>query len=440
VQYASQGTSGLLSVWSPELGAIDKRFFQTILGREAMIGEDEDARGQPVELNFMTREAFLQIMAGELTVKVKSGAPGKERIEHKDAALLWITHPARRRFWGVQFDPSAVGHGRFYNMWKGFAVEPKPGDWSLFKRHIEEVLCKGNPELFSYVFGWLARAVQIPCLPAETALVLRGPKGAGKGTLANLFGMVFGRHFLAVSNKRHLVGNFNFHLLDKVVLFVDEGFWAGDVQNEGVLNQLITEPLLPIEKKYADIKDAPNRLHIIMASNADWVVPVSGHERRYCVLDLDAKHAQNIDYFTAIRQQQEHGGTAAMLYDLLTYNLATFNHRQPPLTDGLRDQMVHSLRGFDAWWFNRLREGDLIQGQRGWDKTNAEQLHQHYLLSDRRHPINPQAFEVLLQKAAPGMLIAKGQTNAAKFYRLPSREHCRATWDRAHGSKENWDA
>jgi len=33
-----------------------------------------------------------------------------------------------------------------------------------------------------------------------------------------------------------LVGNFNAHLIDCVLLFADEAFWAGDKQGENTLN------------------------------------------------------------------------------------------------------------------------------------------------------------------------------------------------------------
>lgn len=62
----------------------------------------------------------------------------------------------------------------------------------------------------------------------EVAVVLRGGKGVGKSFVAEHFGRLFGRHYLKVSQPGHLVGNFNSHLRDVVVLFADEAFYAGD--------------------------------------------------------------------------------------------------------------------------------------------------------------------------------------------------------------------
>jgi hypothetical protein len=59
---------------------------------------------------------------------------------------------------------------------------------------------------------------------------MRGGRGTGKGMFVRAFGSIFGQHFTHISHSKHLTGNFNAHLEDCVVLFVDEGFWAGDKQ------------------------------------------------------------------------------------------------------------------------------------------------------------------------------------------------------------------
>jgi hypothetical protein len=97
--------------------------------------------------------------------------------------------------------------------------------------------------------------------------------------LAAGFGSLWGRHFVTVSDAKHLVGAFNAHLRDCVVLFGDEAFFAGDKKHESVLKTLITEESVVIEAKGVDAEVYPNYVHLILASNADWVVP-AGHAER----------------------------------------------------------------------------------------------------------------------------------------------------------------
>lgn len=423
--------------WDPALERLNARFFQTLFGRDCMIGMDRDAAGEPMMPDYMCPEAFLHLMKGVEQVKVVEG----DKPMWKDAAPMWLRHPDRRRFWGVEFNPGKKGHGTMYNLWRGFAVEPKKGAYPHMRAHIEEVVCNGDARLIQYVHGWLARAVQYPGEPAETALVLRGAKGTGKGTFATAIGSLFGPHYLPVSNKIHLVGRFNDHLRDKVVLFVDEGFWAGDVQHEGILKQLITEPELPYEAKYQGVKRGPNVLHVIIASNEQWVVPVSGMERRFCVLDLSDKHIQDTLYFNTLRAAWENGEAQALLYDLLNYDLTSFSHRNPPSTAGLHAQLVHSLRGFEAWWYGRLCAGNLRSGQAGWGRIALSELYALYKTEDNRRPASREVFEMELERAAPGLARdARKFSNSLgqAFVTLPSLDACRKAWEQTHGPEEKW--
>ncbi len=96
--------------------------------------------------------------------------------------------------------------------------------------------------------------------------MLRGLKGTGKGMVGQMLMRIFRNHSLHITNSKHLVGNFNAHLVDALFLFLDEAFWAGDKQGEGTLKALITERTLMIEPKGVDTFQMPNRLKILMAS------------------------------------------------------------------------------------------------------------------------------------------------------------------------------
>ena len=147
-------------------------------------------------------------------------------------------------------------------------------------------LLRQRRSTIDWLIGWLAYCVQHPGRQAEVAVVLRGLKGTGKGMVGQMLMRIFRDHSLHITNSKHLVGNFNAHLVDALFLFLDEAFWAGDKQGEGTLKALITERTLMIEPKGVDSFQMPNRLKILMATNNDWVVPASADERRYFVLDV----------------------------------------------------------------------------------------------------------------------------------------------------------
>jgi H+/Cl- antiporter ClcA len=55
----------------------------------------------------------------------------------------------------------------------------------------------------------MARSVQRPDSPGYSAIVFRGGQGTGKSFVAKTLGSLFGRHFMQVTDPKHLVGSFN---------------------------------------------------------------------------------------------------------------------------------------------------------------------------------------------------------------------------------------
>jgi hypothetical protein len=307
-------------------------------------------RDEQLDRDVIERIQFEDFRRMFMNRRIQAGVDKKGNPKLQDIGSLWLGHPDRRQhLGGVVMDPTGKAPADCWNLWRGFAVDPRSGDWSLMRDHIRDVICSGNQELFDYVMGWLARMVQHPDRPGEVALVLRGKKGTGKGTLGNWLDKLLGQHGVHITHAKHLVGNFNAHLRDAVFVFADEAFFAGDKQHEGVLKALITEPTLMIEAKYQNAVSVRNMTHILMASNSDWVIPASSDERRYCVMDVSEARMGDIPYFDAIHAQMEAGGLAAMLHDLLTYDLSSFDFRTVPQTEALADQKRHSLDSAHRW-------------------------------------------------------------------------------------------
>ena len=151
-------------------------------------------------VEFMTKESF--------RLRYANRRAGKSSI-----ADLWLRDPDRRTYERVVFNPGPVDE-RYYNLWRGFAVEAWEGDCSRFLAHVEENICAGDKERCRWLMAWIADAVQNPADRPGTAVVLRGAQGVGKGVFCRGFGSLFGSHFLQVTHARHLVGHFNAHLKD----------------------------------------------------------------------------------------------------------------------------------------------------------------------------------------------------------------------------------
>ncbi len=283
-------------------------------------------------------------------------------VKSKDVPLgqWWLRHPGRRQYRGLTFEPAAEReiNGRL-NLWRGWGVQPAPGDWSLMKRHIVDVLAAGDLKHAAYITKWIAWAVQHPAERAQAALVFKGARGTGKGTLGNALCRIFGQHGTHISTAEHLAGRFNGHLRDACFLFADEAYWPGDKGAEGSLKRLVTEPDLFIEAKGKDGVTVPNMLHVMMASNDDWVVPAGEDERRYAVFAVSDCRKQDEAWFGPLNAQMDAGGYGAMLHDLLRHDLGDWHPRRIPRTEALVEQQSRGLGPEDAWWCELLQTGVL---------------------------------------------------------------------------------
>lgn len=302
-----------------------------------------------------------------------------ETAENKKEKLgdWWLRHPQRRQYDWVIFDPAPKEDDpAVYNLWRGWAVEPRKGDWSHLKRLLKDVLCRGDEVSFDYVMRWSAFMVQHPNTPAEVALVFKGRKGTGKGTFCRALKELAGQHGRQVAQPEHFTGRFNEHLTDTILLFVDEGLWAGDKKVEGVLKNLITEPVLSFEGKNKPIIEGPNHLHIVIASNEDWVIPATPDERRFAVFETDEEAFKTLPrgFFDDLREQMDRGGRAAMLHDLLAMELGDWHPRKGiPQTEALVSQKVEGFRSdpLAYWWHRALEDGkiDFVEAEGEWPEA-----------------------------------------------------------------------
>lgn len=276
-------------------------------------------------------------------------------------AEWWLKHPKRREAQGLLLDP-CQDHPGWLNLWQGWAVEPRQGSWSALEDLIEEILVSGRKESATFLKRWLAFAVQHADVPAEVAVVLRGPRGIGKGTLARAVGHVFGSHFMHITSNSMLTGRFNSFLRWTLFLFADEIEAAKTQSGIGKIQGLITEPRMAFEGKGKDVIMGMNLLKVFMSTNWDFAVATGKRdERRYFVEDCSDASMGDVRRFKAINKQlYKEGGLEAMLYDLLMTDLNDWHPRENiPQTKALLDQKLGSLSPVARWWQRCLEEGHL---------------------------------------------------------------------------------
>ena len=366
----------------------------------------------------------------------------------------WITSPGRRTYHSIVFDPSGSAPKSALNLYAGLAVQPDPkGSCERIVAHLRDVIAAGNEAHFQYVIGWLADLVQNPGRKPGVALVLRGGKGVGKDTLAEIMGRIIGRkHVAHIIRADDLTGRFNAPFATALLVHVEEAFWSGDVSKKGTLQALITARTQPIERKGVDRIEVDSFLRVLMTTNDEWAVPASEDERRYVVFDVAATHQRDPEWFGPLYQEIEGGGPAAFLHYLLSVDLAGFDVRNVPQTDALRDQKIASLRGVPRWWFEVLEKGDAAEfGDFGdWSgpiTVKKEAVRASYEARERQgrfgsDPVNPSAFTKDLKRLLGDELAEKRPrvdgAPGSRVFVIPSLAECRAKFERWLGAPVPW--
>jgi hypothetical protein len=442
-------SADLNDYWEFDVEKINAEYALVLRGSKALIINDRRDIAPGEDIRFLTLDAFHAWFSNRRTRILPRG---REQIV--SWATAWLRDPARRQYAGVEFFPNpddAAGTPHYLNLWRGFSVEPSSqGTYKTFRDHVFNNICNSDPELFQFVFGWCAQVIQHPREKPGTAIVLRGQMGAGKSKLGEVIGSLMPSHYRQVDEARYITGNFNQHMAACLILQADEAVWAGDKAAEGRLKGLITSETQMIESKNIDAVPMKNYVRILMTSNEDWVVPAGKDERRFCVLDVHPRCAQNHEYFSEMDEELNNGGRSRLLFDLQNFDLSKVNLRKIPKTNALLEQKLRSLDPTEGYWYGRLRDAAPLSEQSEWQtRVVTNDLYQDFIksaiqvgISRRRTSAEfGQKMKKLvpdLRKVRPLLSAENGGKKRIWCYELPSLSNCRDSFETLLGQAISW--
>jgi hypothetical protein len=304
-------------------------------------------------------------------------------------AKYWLMNSQRREVDLVAFSPEGkriTAHVHSINLWRGFAKQPQKGRWRRMRKHIYKVVCRCDKKKFKYLIRWMAHAVQHPeTAPGSVPVLRSASEGAGKTMVIQWMADIFGEHAIMLNDAEQLIGTFTDHLENKSFVGVNEPGFPGDHKAAGKLKSMITDSEWMINGKYRAIHRVPNIAHFMFSTNRDWAIPAGNKARRWLMLDVDERHADDEAYFAPIRRETENGGIEAMLYDLLRVDLSRFNSWNVPKTAALREQQLLSASTITRWAVDTVNVGITTSGAHGavtlsWGWLDRRTLYEAYCL------------------------------------------------------------
>lgn len=420
-------------------------------GTDHILFETRNEYGMP-RLDHLNIETFHRKHAAQRIMMGKKSVP---------LTQAWLEDPGRRGYDGLVFMPQGSPPDRFYNLWRGFSVEPLEHGvapdprWvkalDAWREHALKNVCGGSELLCHWLIGWFAHAIQRPGEKPLVALVFKGGKGVGKNALVGRVSHLLGGHALNVANKRYLTGNFNGHLEACLMLTLDEAFWSGDKSMDGILKDLITGSEHLIEHKGKEAFTVRNLTRVVIIGNEDWLVPASTDERRYAVFEVGEGRKQDTAFFEEMRLGMEAGGYRLLLRWLSEYDIRGLNFREAPTTQALLDQKTQSLDLVSMWWFDSLTEGRLadFEGE-AWPTTPLSgpmvrrAIHDYAKRKGRgRFTATDHEITRQLRKLTgiPAPRVARPGNGAppVRCYEFRGLTESRAAWDQHIGHAGKWE-
>lgn len=448
--------SEFTKVIPPELSYLHKMNAEYALvfleSSHAILHETVDEKGRR-KRSFMQEQSFKRKFSPK-TIQ------GNRRGKAPTWAEEWLDWPDRREYAGLCFTPEREPKHNYYNLWRGFTVEPlalkdatasqKKG-FEMFLSHAKDNVCGGDEKLFQWLMGYFAHLVQRPYERPLTTLVFKGEKGTGKNALIDRVGRLLGpTHYLVAHDGRYLTSNFNGHMDSCLMLVLDEAFWSGDKAAEGKLKGLTTATEIMIERKGKEPYMVDNLVRLVVIGNEDWLVPASQDERRYAVFQMGSGMKQNRDFFRQMRVHlDEEGGSGLLLDYLQHFNLNTIDVNDAPKTAALLEQKQKSASSLEQYWFESLEEGIILQSdfQEEWpDRISKDSFYRAFTVYCKSRNINPKFADSektvgrKLKKICPSLdnhQKTKG-SQRSNAYALPSLDQARKEYEIYIGHEVKW--
>ena len=403
----------------------------TLYGNSAIILKTDEE-----EIKFLPETTFLSLVRNQWYYS-------KKDEKNKQIGPTWLCSEERRSYSDVVFYPGTLEDKKIFNLWRGFSYRPLQGDCSLFLDHIRANICAGNEKNYEWLLDWMADAVQKPFRKNWTAVLMESKEeGTGKGFFAGHFGKLFGRHYAAYNKPKQLLGQFNSHLEDKLIVFLDEGSLI-EKNAYDYAKSLITEPTLNIEPKGRSMREVKSYHRIIMASNDRHILRSSIYDRRWMVLRVAPNSVNNLNYFKAIETQLESGGYEALMYMLVNRKYDENSVKTIVKTDALTYQKEQNLPEFLQWWRGCLLSGVIGDAATDWPPfILPSELYASYINWCERMKVNKRESCDWLPRRLneeSGMSFRRVTLHSQRVYELPELDECRRLFDEKLGYQTDWE-
>jgi Domain of unknown function (DUF3854)/Family of unknown function (DUF5906) len=294
------------------------------------------------------------------------GQMGAKKGTDMNFADSWMKWLFRQSYTRIEYVP---GHEKLangaYNIWRGWGVEARKGDITLFRKLIEFIFGDSPAAIIKWFIQWLAWPIQNPGGKMHSSVLLTGPPGGGKNLIADyLMRRIYGHNFILLGPDRLLDNRFNTDLLGRQFIVADEVFTSDKVELENRLKALVTRTSQRIEPKGIDSYEVIDHANWIFLANQMEAMNIRDLDRRWFVRNqLNTKDNQ-LDkvkgwegFSDRFIEWVNNGGAEAVFYHLKhKVDCSDFQpYKEPPMTSD-KEEMIIIQRSLENAWAHELLE------------------------------------------------------------------------------------
>lgn len=174
----------------------------------------------------------------------------------------------------------------------------------VFFDFLKRVISNNDEQVYNWLINYIAKMVQKGM--TKQLLILMGKMGIGKGTFAELLGLIIDEKYCQTMNDiSQISSQFNSLSQTSILTVVEEVISdAGDYRRVNAkIKSLVTETKILIQKKGIDqFMDYSNN-NIIINSNGSNPINITSDNRRAMIIYVEPIVQKNVEYFSNLRKE-----------------------------------------------------------------------------------------------------------------------------------------
>lgn len=371
--------------------------------------------------------------------------------EKVNTATEWRECPARIELVkpvyepGLPFPICEINGELYFNLWRGFAAEPKEGSVELMMKVVDHVF-EGLPHEREHTLRFHAYSCQHPGEKLMHAvLLINRLQGSGKSLLGEVIGYgLWGERNFSEVQHEHLGTTFNTYLEHKKFVLANEMLLSSSTmadkrQDANTIKNAITRDRVEINPKHIRQYFVRDVLCWMLTSNFDDAVWLDREDDRRLHISrlrqqMPLSEKYGPDFAAEVKTwAQSPEGAAAIHYFFLHYDCGNFAAKAaPPVTEGQRIVYEMSLSTLERFVRDLIEN---VSWQRGRDLVRLDEIRKAFNARYPKTEISDQAIASAVSRFN-GCYISKklqwtdestGEQREARVWALRNAEHWQTT-------------